>query len=50
MGLIKTLLSPDYVPLNYHRIYGIHNEMHSHFTITLMQYMSKEDREQEKEN
>lgn len=50
MGLIKTILSPDYVPLKYHRIYGIHNEMHSHFTITLMQYMSKEDRNREKED
>lgn len=50
MGLIKQITSPEYIPLKYHRVYGITNEIHSHFTISLMQYISKEDREQEKEN
>lgn len=48
MGLIKQITSPEYIPLNYHRVYGVSNEIHSHFTISIMQYISKEDREKEK--
>lgn len=50
MGLIKTIYDSQMIPLTYHRVHNISNASHSHFSISIVQYMSKTDRERQKED
>lgn len=50
MGLIKSVIGPDRIPVEYHRVVSISNSIHSHFTIAVLSYFNKEERTKQKED
>lgn len=50
MGLIKSIYSDMHIPMTYHRIHSVSNTSHDHFSIGVIQYMSKSDRKRQKED